>query len=84
MFTAPVPSWLEGPLASRVQDSLSQQCFRECGWIDHGVANRLWDEFRQGNRHLAGCVWMLFMISEYVTAHTTSSTCRWNENRMAA
>ena len=76
-FTAPLASWLAGPLANRVHETLIQRRFRECGWVNHQVVEDLWTGFQNGDARLAGCIWMLFMLASHGLAQNQTATRRW-------
>ena len=69
-FGVPMASWLRGPLRERVHEALSQQSFRECGWLNRAYVQAVWDQFQDGRSELATPVWMMFLLSRSIDAST--------------
>ena len=65
-FSVPLASWLRGPLKGRVQQALTGERMRDCGFFNPATVRRLIDEHNSGLRDHATALWMLLMFEAFL------------------
>jgi len=65
--------WIAGPLRELVHDTLSQQKFRECGWLNLRTADRLIQDLDAGKPEARDPLWMLLVLGQSYLRHKQRS-----------
>lgn len=68
-FGVPIDSWLRGELAPMLQDLLRGQRFRERGWFDQAVVERLIEEHLDRHWDHSIRLWALIMLEWWARQH---------------
>lgn len=56
-FAPPEPLWLRGPLRAWIDEILRSSRFRQRGWLDPKVVDRVWQEFLAGRDAWHSLIW---------------------------
>ena len=68
-FAPPEGVWLRGPLRPWVEDVFASRQFKQRGWADTVVLERLWRRFKNGDSTLQGIIW------RWLSLETWARTC---------
>lgn len=61
-FAIPLPEWFRGTLGAMAADVFASRAFRERGWLDPGVADRLLSAHRRGTAEHSEPLWQLLVL----------------------
>ncbi|KPK79395.1 MAG: hypothetical protein AMS25_12825 [Gemmatimonas sp. SM23_52] len=64
-FSAPIDSWLRGPLSEWAEDLLSSECFRLHGALRADPIRQAWNRFQAGRGGEAGGLWGVLMFQAW-------------------
>jgi asparagine synthase (glutamine-hydrolysing) len=73
-FSVPMASWLRGPLAQRMQESVLSPRMLDCGLFDPAVIRQLMREHLSGQRDNATPLWMLIMFDAFLRLSERSAS----------
>lgn len=64
-FSAPIASWLRGPLKPWASELLSPNALAQHGLLSEPTVRRIWDEHQDGRRNWAGRLWNVLMFQAW-------------------
>jgi asparagine synthase (glutamine-hydrolysing) len=68
-FDTPLRSWLRGPLADTMQESLDSL---PASWVRQDAVQRRWSEHRSGARDHGNLLWSLLVLEQWRRRHEVS------------
>lgn len=75
-FSVPMRQWIAGPLRELTHDTLSQQKFRECGWLNLRTTDRLLQDLDVGKPEVLDPLWMLLVLGQSFLKHKQCLTSK--------
>jgi asparagine synthase (glutamine-hydrolysing) len=75
-FSAPIDTWLRGPLRDWAESLLSEKSLREGGYFNPGQVRTLWTQHLRGDRNWRYSLWAILMFQAWLAESAMNPSAR--------